>query len=201
VSSDPLRQLSLQLARLPGLGDRSAARLALYVVGQSKRCTPSLAEDLAAALLSAAQDIRTCVQCANYSVADECEICADARRDRKGLCVVQSISDLWAIEASLSYRGLYHVLHGALAPLDGVGPEELGLGTLVERVDREAFDEVILATNTQVEGDTTALYVARLLKPMGVKLTRLASGVPMGGELEYLDGATLERAFAQRLVF
>ncbi len=201
---DPLERLILELGRLPGIGERSATRLAFYILKTSQKdvaTQSSLAHDLARALTSAVEHIRLCSECKNLCANERCGICLDARRDHALLCVVEGVPDLRALEASGAFRGVYHVLHGALSPLDGVGPEELKLDELVARVRRSGFAEVVLATNADVEGDATALYLARLLKPLGVKLTRLASGIPLGGELEYIDQATLGRALVNRREF
>jgi recombination protein RecR len=198
VSFDPIQRLILELGRLPGIGERSAARLAFYILKASRGDGAPLARDLADALNRVADEVRLCDRCQNFSAAVECPICADARRDPATLCVVEGVADLRAIEHSGAFRGRYHVLHGALAPLDGIGPDDLKLGRVAERVAAEGIEEVILATNTDVEGDATALYLGRLLQPCGVRVTRLASGVPMGGELEFLDGATVGRALTDR---
>jgi recombination protein RecR len=195
--TDPIQRLILELGRLPGIGERTAARLAFHIVAASQR-GPSLATDLASALTDVATRVRLCARCRNFSASELCGICADTRREATILCVVEGVADLRAVEASGAFRGVYFVLHGALAPLDGVGPDDLELDRLVERVAREATSEVILATNADVEGDATALYIAQLLRPARLRLTRLASGVPMGGELEYLDQATVGRALADR---
>lgn len=204
MSTDPIQRLILELGRLPGVGERSASRLAFYVIKSSQRGVqggPSLARDLARALLDVADQVRLCRACGNLCTGELCTLCKDPRRERSMVCVVEGVEDLRAVEASGSYRGLYHVLHGALAPLDGVGPDELRLDALAARAQAEGFSEVILATDSDVEGDATALYIARLLKPTGVLVTRLASGIPLGGELEYIDRATLGRAIAQRREF
>jgi recombination protein RecR len=204
MSVDPIQRLILELGRLPGVGERSAARLAFYIIKSSQRDRAhgdSLAHDLARALLDVVEQVRLCGACQNLAASEICAVCKDTRRDRTQLCVVESVQDLRAIEQSGAYRGVYHVLHGALAPLDGVGPDDLRLGELSTRVKEQGVVEVILATNADVEGDATALYVARLLKPAGVKLTRLASGIPLGGEIEYVDQATLSRALSQRREF
>lgn len=199
---DPVLRLILELARLPGIGERSAARLAYYLIKDSRAShesdSPSLAADLAAALMCMDSEVRLCRDCQNVSVDELCSVCTDTRRDNSLLCVVEGIADLRSIEKSNVFAGRFHVLHGALSPLDGIGPEELKLGLLLERVKRSSVSEVIIATNANVDGDATALYVARLLKPTGVRVTRLASGMPMGGELEYLDGATVSRALQHR---
>lgn len=197
--ADPIRRLILELARLPGIGERSAARLAFYIIKSTvARDGASLARDLAAALNQVADEIGLCESCRSFSATRRCRICDDPRRDAAVLCVVEGVADLTAIEKSGAYRGRFYVTHGALAPLEGIGPVELKLDELVARVRDEAFEEVILATNTDIEGDATALYLAGELRPLGVRVTRLASGVPMGGELEYLDAATLGRALYER---
>ncbi|MBI5511214.1 MAG: recombination protein RecR [Deltaproteobacteria bacterium] len=199
MSLDPIERLVLELGRLPGIGERSATRMAFHIIRQSQgRDSGSLARDLAAALLAVADEVGFCSQCRNLCRGERCKVCADASRDQGLLCVVESVVDLKAIEATKTYRGLYHVLHGALAPLDGIGPDELKIDALVTRVTERGYREVILATNADVEGDATALYLARLIKPLGVQVTRLASGIPSGGELEYLDHATLGRALTER---
>jgi len=202
---DPLQRLILELGRLPGVGERSAARLAFYIVRASHKAkeqgaTP-LALDLAEALTHASEQIQLCTRCQNLSAARLCHICRDHRRDAEMLCVVEGVADLRALESSGAYRGFYHVLHGVLSPLDGVGPDDLRLPELALRIQEQHIKEVILATNTDVEGDATAHYLARLLAPLGVRTTRLASGVPMGGELEFIDQATLSRALHERRAF
>jgi recombination protein RecR len=204
MSAEPIQRLILELARLPGIGERSAARLAFFFIRASQgaaRTRSSLAHDLARALIDVAERVGLCQACGNLCTSARCSICDNPRRDMSLLCVVEGVEDLRALEACGGYRGLYHVLHGAISPLDGVGPADLKLDDLLRRAQEGAFSEVILATNADVEGDATALYVARLLKPMGLRITRLASGIPLGGELEYLDQATLGRALAQRREF
>jgi recombination protein RecR len=204
-SVDPIERLILELARLPGIGRRTASRLAYFLLkGMSGKGAgqPSLAVDLAEALLCVAREVRLCAVCGNFCAGETCRLCSDARRDPHTLCVVEGIADLLAIEGSGSFSGRYHVLHGALAPLDGIGPEELRLDVLAARVREGDFSEVIVATNNDVEGEATALYLTRLLRPHlkgeRPKISRLASGVPIGGELEFLDQATLGRALAER---
>lgn len=200
--ADPIRRLILELGRLPGVGERSAARLAYYIVRAScpagERGGPTLAQDLAAALAAVAREVGLCPQCCALTAARPCAVCADPRRDGAVLCVVEGMSELRAVEQSGAHRGRYHVLHGALAPLDGIGPEQLGIDALLQRLGPEGVAEVLLATGTDVEGDTTALYIAERLRPLKLRVTRLASGVPLGGELEYLDPQTLSAAIAQR---
>lgn len=200
--TDPIRRLILELARLPGIGERSAARLAYYIIRVSQGPkSQHLAQDLSEALREAANAVRLCAQCQNLATDEHCGICADLRRDQSLLCVVESVADLRAIESSAAYRGLYHVLHGAIAPLNGVGPDDLKIKELLARLERTGVAEVILATSADVEGDATALYVAKLLRPFELRLTRLASGIPLGGELEFVDQGTLGRALAERREF
>jgi recombination protein RecR len=201
MSDDPISRLIRELGRLPGVGERSATRLAFYIIRASQRGRQkgeSLAHDLARALTTAVDEVGLCRTCQNLCAGERCSICNDGRRDTHTLCVVESVQDLRAIETSGAFRGQYFVLHGALSPLDGVGPDELKLPEVVARAQKLAAGEVILATNPDVEGDATALYLARLFAPTGIKLSRLASGVPLGGELEFQDPATLGRALSQR---
>ncbi len=201
MAQDHVQRLIQELARLPGVGERSAARLAFYIIKSSHKTSGgghSLARDLAAALVHVADHVGLCELCGNLAEAARCSVCEDRARQPSLLCVVEGVEDLRAVEQCGAYRGLYHVLHGALAPLDGIGPDELRLPALAERVRAGGFAEVILATNSDVDGDVTALYITKLLKPTGVRVTRLASGIPLGGELEYIDRATLNRAIAER---
>jgi recombination protein RecR len=192
VATDPIQRLILRLARLPGIGEKTATRLAFHIL----RAPEAHARELAQAILEVRDKIRLCSVCCNLTEQDPCAVCADARRDGTLLCVVAQPTDLLAIERSGQFRGRYHVLHGVLAPLDGVGPDDLRIAELMRRVP-EAH-EVILATSPNVEGEATAMYLARLMKPLGIKVTRIASGVPIGGELEYVDQVTLTRALEGR---
>jgi len=192
--ADPLAALIQQLARLPGVGEKTAARLAFHIL----RAPPSYAEELARAILELRQRLRQCSVCFQLTETDPCSICADDRRDGALLCVVASPQDLMAIERTGAFRGRYHVLHGVLSPLDGIGPDELRIQPLLGRLGAGEVREVILATSPNVEGDATALYLARLIKPLGIRVSRIASGVPIGGELEYADGVTLNRALEGR---
>jgi recombination protein RecR len=195
--------LILELARLPGIGERSATRLAFHIIRWSNEggARGSLARDLAGALIDVTEKVGLCVECQNLCAGERCAVCADARRDVSVLCVVEGVPDLRAIEATATFRGRYHVLHGALAPLDGIGPEDLKVRELMARLESGEVEEIILATNADVEGDATALYLAKLIKPSGIRVTRLASGIPLGGELEYIDQATLGRALDERREF
>jgi recombination protein RecR len=192
--ADPIARLVKELARLPGIGEKTAQRLAFHVL----EAGAEYAEALAGAVLGVVRDVRCCSGCQTLTDRDPCAICADPRRDPRLLCVVESVPDLMAVERTHEFRGRYHVLHGALSPLDGVGPSDLKVRELLVRLEREPAEEVVIATNPDVEGEATALYLARLLKPVGVKVTRIAQGVPMGGDLEYADQVTLARALAGR---
>ena len=193
---DPIARLTVQLARLPGVGEKTAQRLAFHIL----KSPPSYARELAEALLALESSVRLCSRCCNLTAQDPCAICKDSRRDDKMICVVETVPDLLAVERTREYRGRYHVLHGALSPLDGVGPDQLKLKELLVRMHdaQHPVEEVIVATDPTVEGEATALYLARLLKPLGVKVTRIAQGVPMGGDLEYADQVTLARALSGR---
>jgi len=182
------------LARLPGLGPRSARRAALSLLKKRE----SLMEPLAQALAAAASSIKACSQCGNLDDIDPCLICQDEKRDNSLICIVEDVADLGALERTGSYKGRYHVLGGVLSALDGIGPEDLNIGTLVDRVGAGGVGEVILATNVTVDGQTTAHYITDRLASSGVKITRLAHGVPVGGELEYLDDGTLMTALKAR---
>jgi recombination protein RecR len=201
MTGSEIEHLIRLLARLPGLGPRSARRAALYLL---KRKEGQL-EPLARALAGAAENVRNCSSCGNFDNCDPCTICTDPRRDPTRICVIEEVADLWAIERTATYKGRYHVLGGTLSALDGVGPEDLNLATLLARVkeDRgeETVSEVILATNATVDGQTTAHYLMDRLAEADITVTRLAHGVPVGGELEYLDDGTLSAAFKARRPF
>jgi len=192
--ADPIARLVKELARLPGIGEKTAQRLAFHILEQGA----PYADALAAAIASVVRDVRCCSTCQTLTDKDPCAICADERRDPKTICVVESVPDLVAIERTHEFRGRYHVLHGSLSPLDGVGPSDLRIRELLLRLEKEPADEVVLATNPDVEGEATALYLVKLLRPAGIKVTRLAQGLPMGGDLEYADQVTLARALAGR---
>jgi recombination protein RecR len=193
ATGSQIERLIQLLARLPGLGPRSARRAALVLLKRRD----ALLEPLADALRDAAAAIRACEVCGNLDTVSPCAICGDARRDPHLLCVVEDVADLWALERAGVFRGRYHVLGGALSALDGVTPERLNVPALMERVKQD-IEEVILAMNATVEGQTTAHYLLDLLENEGVKVTRLAHGVPVGGELDYLDEGTLSAAFKAR---
>ena len=197
VAGPEIERLIQLLARLPGLGPRSARRAALHLV----RRREELMEPLSAALADALSKIEICGTCGNVDTRDPCTVCADASRDRSILVVVENVADLWALERAAAVSGRYHVLGGTLSPLDGVGPDDLNLASLVARVREGETKEVLLALNATVDGQTTAHYVTDLLRDTGVKVTRLAHGVPVGGELDYLDEGTLAAAIRQRTPF
>lgn len=190
----PLEKLIEQFQRLPGIGHKTAQRLAFYVLGLPE----GGAEEFAQAILDARGSIHTCKVCQNLTEGELCPICADTRRDGTTICVVTDPKDLIAIERTREYHGLYHVLHGVISPLNDVGPEQLRIKELLHRVAEGDVQEIIMATNPDTEGETTALYLTRLLKPFNVKVTRLAYGVPVGGHLEFSDEVTLTRALEGR---
>jgi recombination protein RecR len=192
--ADPIARLVKELAKLPGIGEKSAQRLAFHIL----EAGAAYAGDLAAAIAGVVRDVRRCSSCQTLTDEDPCRICRDEKRDGRLLCVVEGVPDLLAIERTHEFKGRYHVLHGALSPLDGVGPDDLKIRELLVRLEREPADEVVIATNPDVEGEATALYLTKLLKPSGIKVTRIAQGVPMGGDLEYADQVTLARALAGR---
>jgi len=196
VTHDPLKRLSSLLARLPGIGEKSALRLALAIV----KADPEFVRNLADAVGSVQNVLRFCRVCCDLTAMDLCERCADTRRDRSVICVVAQPQDRMAIERSGVFRGVYHVLHGVLDPLGGVGPAELRIDALLERLrsDHDDIKEIIVATSPNVEGDATALYLSKLVNPLGIKVSRIASGVAVGGELEYADVTTLHRALEDR---
>lgn len=193
MAAEPIERAIGHLARLPGLGRRSAQRAVLAMLKRPE----TLMLPLAAALRACADEVRACSRCGNLDAVDPCSICADPRRETQLLCVVSEVDDLWAMERAGVYRGLYHVLGGTLRALEGVGPEELGVERLMRRAQGEAR-EVILALAATVDGQTTGHYIAERLRPLGLKVTRLGHGVPIGGELNYLDEGTLEAALRAR---
>ncbi len=190
----PLEELIQLLAKLPGLGPRSARRAALHLLKQRETLMPRLA----AMLATAARDVRQCPVCGNLDAVEPCSICADPARDGGLICVVEEVDDLWALERSGLFKGRYHVLGGALSALDGRGPEDLGIDRLLGRIERHRVAEVILATSATVDGQTTAHYIAERLAASAPMVTRLAHGVPIGGELNYLDDGTLGAALKAR---
>lgn len=190
----PLAELIAELEKLPGVGPKSAQRLAFHLL----RVPDHEAKSLADSIVNAKQKLRFCAQCQNVSEMELCDVCRDGRRDRSQICVVAEPRDIAAIERIHEYRGQYHVLHGLLSPMDGVGPEQLRVRELLGRLGQGEVEEIILATNPTIEGDASALYLAKLIKPIGIKVTRLAHGMPIGGELDYADSATLLSALEYR---
>lgn len=189
-----IQDLIDELGRLPGVGPKSAQRIAFHLL----QTETTDAQRLADAITRVKATVRFCSRCFNVSEAEECRICRDPRRDDTVLCIVEEARDVIAIERTREYRGRYHVLGGAISPIDGIGPDDLHVRDLVQRLDAEPVEELIIATNPNVEGEATASYLSRLLAPLGVRITRLASGLPVGGDLDYADEVTLGRAFAGR---
>jgi recombination protein RecR len=191
---EALERLVQEFSRLPGVGPKTAQRLAFHVL----RVDRQRAESLAQAVLDVKERIGYCSRCYNIAEGELCSICASARRDRSLLCVVESALDLIAIEKTAEFQGLYHVLHGVISPIDGVGPDQIHVPQLLERVRDEGISEVIIATNADIEGEATAVYLHRALSPLGVTVSRPAHGLPVGGDLEYADELTLARALSGR---
>ncbi len=190
----PIANLIDTFAKMPGVGRKSAARLAFHVMSLSQKDT----EALVAAIRDVKENICLCQRCQSYTDTQPCRICQDAKRNDKVICVVESPKDVEAMEKTHEFFGVYHVLHGAISPIDGIGPDDIKIKELLERVAAGHAEEVIMATNPSVEGEATALYIARLLKPFGVTITRIAHGIPVGGDLEYTDEITLARAMDGR---
>ncbi|MBA4007397.1 MAG: recombination protein RecR [Erythrobacter sp.] len=194
MASQEIEALSAALARLPGLGPRSARRAVLWLVKHRESALPALLE----ALAGVAETLVECATCGNVDTRDPCAICADPRRDARSLCVVEEVSDVWALDRARLFPGRYHVLGGRLSALDGIGPEDLGIASLLARVEAGGIDEVVLAMNATLEGQTTAHYLAERLEAFPVRVTQLAHGLPVGGELDYLDEGTLAQALRAR---
>ena len=190
----PLANLYEQLRRLPGVGSKTAMRLAYHIIDMPESEVQQLAESLS----SAKKSIHYCSQCYNLTDGEKCAICSDPSRDHFTICVVEQPQDIAAMERSHGYNGLYHVLHGVLSPLDGIGPDRLKIRELFQRLQHESISEIIIATNSDVEGEATATYLAQLLKPIGITVSRIAHGLPMGGDLEYADEVTLSKALENR---
>lgn len=191
----PLAKLIGQFSKLPGVGEKTAQRLAFHVLGLSDE----EANDIANAIISAKSDMRYCSVCGNLTDTDPCNICSDAGRDQSYICVVESPQDVAAIERMREYKGLYHVLHGTISPMEGIGPEDINLTQLIIRLrENEMAKEVIIATNPNIEGEATAMYAAKIISPSGIKVTRIARGIPIGGDLEYTDEVTISKAIEGR---
>jgi recombination protein RecR len=193
MAGDPIRKLVQELSRLPGIGEKTATRLAFYLIRGSRQYVV----DLAQALIDVTDKIRLCSICMNMTESDPCAMCSDVQRDADVICVVATPSDVIAIDRGGHFRGRYHVLHGLLSPLEGIGPDDIRVAELIRRLTG-SVREVILATSPNVDGEATAMYIARALKPLGVTVSRIATGLPVGGELEYSDRATIARALAGR---
>ncbi|MFZ7121464.1 MAG: recombination mediator RecR [Eubacteriaceae bacterium] len=194
--SAPISKLIHEFSKLPGIGNKTAQRLALYILKMSKDDARSLAE----AIVEARDKTINCSICYNITSEDPCYICSDPKRDKSTLCVVQESKDIIAIEKTKDYKGLYHVLQGVISPMEGIGPNEIRIKELILRLQKEDVKEVIIATNPNIEGEATAMYISKLIKPSGIKVTRIAHGIPVGGDLEYTDEVTILKAFEGRVV-
>ena len=194
ATAAPLARLIAEFYKLPGIGPKSAQRLAYHLL----RMPPAEAQALAEAIVEVKEKVTLCSICQNVTEVDPCRVCSDEQRDRSVICVVEEPLDILAIERTQSYRGLHHVLHGVISPMDGIGPEDLKIAELLRRLRSGEIQEVILATNPNLEGEATSMYLTRLLRPLGVKVTRLARGLPVGGDLEYADDVTLTSALEGR---
>ena len=192
--AEPMARLIEELRRLPGIGSKSAQRIAFHLL----KAEPEETERLAVALRDLKQNIRLCEVCNNFTDTSPCSYCSDTSRDARLLCVIEEPANIVPIERTGKYRGRYHVLHGTLSPLQGIGPDQLRIANLLERVNAGGVEEIIVATNPNVEGEATAMYLSKLLKPLGVRVTRIAMGMPVGGELEYTDSATVAKAMEGR---
>ncbi|MCA1839484.1 MAG: recombination mediator RecR [Actinomycetota bacterium] len=190
----PVQDLVDELSRLPGIGSKTAQRLAFHLL----KTEDADARRLASAIVKMKDSVHFCARCFNFATADVCEFCSDQRRDAKTVCVVEEAPDIVSVEKTGSFRGLYHVLGGAISPIDGIGPDDLNITSLLKRIPAEGIEEVIVATNPNTEGEATAMYLGRLISPLGITVTRIASGLPVGGDLEYSDEVTLGRALEGR---
>lgn len=190
----PIAKLIEAFTRLPGIGNKTAQRLAFYLLDMPQK----EAEELAYAIINAKRSIRYCEVCCNITDKDKCSICSDGKRDESIICVVEDPRDVVAMEKTREFKGLYHVLHGAISPMDDIGPDEIRIKELLSRIRTGNIKEIILATNPNIEGEATAMYISKLIKPLGVKTTRIAHGVPVGGDLEYADEVTLMKALEGR---
>jgi len=190
----PMGKLIGELSKLPGIGPKTARRLSFYILGQPKSDVKTLAD----ALIEAREKTNYCSNCNHLTEGDTCTFCQSEERDRTSICVVESPRDVVAMEKTGEYNGLYHVLHGAISPMDGIGPDEIKIRSLIPRLEQDQVQEIIVATDPNAEGDATAMYLAKLIKPLGVKVTRIAHGIPVGGDLEYADEVTLSKALEGR---
>ncbi len=192
----PLSKLISELGKLPGIGGKSAMRLAFHILSMSDK----EAEDIANAIIQAKHDMKFCSVCGNMTDKDPCEICSDEKRDKDIICVVENPRDVIAMERIKEYHGLYHVLNGYISPMEGIGPEDINLKSLMVRLSENDIKEIILATNPNIEGEATAMYIAKLVKPTGIQVSRIAHGIPVGGDLEYADEVTLLKAMEGRKI-
>lgn len=190
----PLSRLINELSKLPGIGGKTAQRLAFHILSMDDKEAVALAD----AIKTAKESMTYCSVCGNLTDTDPCAICADESRDKSTICIVESPKDVVAMEKIREYRGYYHVLHGVISPMDGIGPDDINLKRLIMRLQDEAVKEIIIATNPNIEGEATAMYIARLIKPSGIKVSRIAHGIPVGGDLEYADEVTLLKAVEGR---
>jgi len=195
--AEPINQLIRRLARFPGVGEKTASRLALYIL----RCSKEEAVDLAKSIINVKEKITLCAICYNLTDQNPCIICKNEKREKEVVCIVEEPGDLMALEGSGEFRGGYHVLHGVISPLDGVNPDDIRIKELMERLKGDQIKEVIIATNPTTNGNATALYLSKLIKPLGVKVTRIAQGIPIGGDIEYTDEVTLKKALQGRRDF
>ena len=194
IKNKTISQLIVEFSKLPGIGRKTAERLAYFIIREKEKD----ARRLAKAIVEVKEKVGFCKICFNYAEGEICDICSDPSRDKKTICVVEEPRDIWALENAGNYRGLYHVLLGVVSPLDGIGPDDLKIRELLKRLERGEVEEVIIATSPTVEGDATALYLSKIIKPLGIKVTRIASGLPAGGEIEYADSMTLAKAIQGR---
>ncbi len=190
----PVVKLIEELSKLPGIGGKSAHRLAFHILSMDEK----VALGIASSIIEAKKKIKKCSVCGNLTDVDPCIICSDEKRENSIICVVENSKDIAAMERIKEFKGKYHVLHGAISPMDGIGPEDINLKSLILRLQKEDVHEIILATNPNIEGEATAMYIARLIKPSGIKVTRIAHGIPIGGDLEYADEVTLSKAMEGR---
>ncbi|NIP31875.1 MAG: recombination protein RecR [Candidatus Dadabacteria bacterium] len=191
---EPISRLIDELSKLPGIGEKNATRLAFHIF----RSSDGFAKSLSDAILKTKSDVITCSVCHNFTAQDPCRLCNNPNRDNSIICVVEEPLDLIAIEKSGEFKGKYHVLHGVISPLDGIGPEDLKIKELMDRLRNKKIEEIIIATNTNVEGEATSMYLAKIIKPMNIKTTRIAHGIPVGGDIEYIDELTLGKALKDR---
>ena len=192
--SPSIEKLIESFEKLPSIGHKTAARLAFHVLEQTKEQT----QEFINSIINAKQNLKYCSKCYNISDTDPCPICSNDKRDGSKICVVEDVRDIIAMEKTHEYKGKYHVLHGAISPMNGIGPDDIRIKELITRLHNEKIEEVILATNPRVEGEATAMYISKLIKPLGIKVTRIAHGIPVGGDLEYTDEITLTKALEGR---